>query len=54
MTRKSIIKRSADVLEKLGVGGLLLGIFKGEAKGLVIGAVFIALSFILTVIESKI
>ena len=53
MTKKAVIKRAADVLEKLGVGGLLLGIFKGEVKGLVIGGVFLVLSFILTIVESK-
>lgn len=53
MTKKAVIKRAADVLEKLGVAGLALGIFKGEPAGLFIGLGCLVVSFGLTVWESK-
>lgn len=53
MTKKAVIKRTADVMEKLGVTGLALGIFKGEPEGLFIGLGCLFVSFGLTIWESK-
>ncbi|MDR0867909.1 MAG: hypothetical protein LBP75_05470 [Planctomycetota bacterium] len=36
-----MIKRLADITEKLGVAGLVLGIFQGNGWGLILGFVFI-------------
>ena len=42
------IKRLTDALEKLGVAGVALGLFKSNTAGPLGGLAFIALSIVLT------
>jgi hypothetical protein len=41
-------KRIADIMEKLGVAGLAVGLFRGEPIGYIIGALCIAYCLYLT------
>lgn len=47
------IKRFADMLEKLGIGALLWGVFKSADWGLTIGFCSILVSLVLTRKEQK-
>lgn len=47
-TQKAVIKRCADILEKLGVAGMALAVFQGSKEGAVLGGAFIGLSIWLT------
>jgi hypothetical protein len=51
--KKVILKRTADVCEKMGVGGMLVGIFQGQNIGMIVGAVFLAISYAFSVWEAK-
>ena len=42
--KKALLKRSADTLEKLAVGSLLVGLFKDAHAGIFIGLVCIGVS----------
>jgi len=41
-------KRIADIMEKLGVAGLAVGLFSGEILGLMVGSLCIAYCLYLT------
>jgi hypothetical protein len=43
-----MLKRNADWLEKMSVGSFVVGLFQGQAIGLVLGLVFYAGSLYLT------
>lgn len=53
-TKKSLIRRTADILEKPGIAGLALGIFQSRADGAIWGAFFLGLSYGFTVWEAGI
>lgn len=53
-TRKSLIKRTSDILEKLGIAGVLLGIFQSRPDSAGWGAFFLCPSYCFTVWEAKI
>ncbi|GHS92499.1 hypothetical protein FACS1894107_08550 [Planctomycetales bacterium] len=38
-----MIKRLADIAEKMGVAGLALGLFQGNGLGLLLGSVFVGI-----------
>jgi len=42
------VKRAADILEKIGVGALLVGIFQHQSAGYIIGFSAIYLSLYIT------
>ena len=46
-TQKAVIKRCADILEKLGVAGMALAVFQGSKVGAVFGGGFLMLSILL-------
>jgi hypothetical protein len=48
------LKRSADALEKIGVGSILVGIFQSQNLGLAIGALCLIFSYIFSMWEAKI
>jgi hypothetical protein len=52
--KKAILKRTADALEKMAIGGMLVGLFQGEQSGILLGVVFFAMSYAFTAWESKI
>jgi hypothetical protein len=45
---KNRIKRCGDILEKLGVGCLIVGLFNKQDAGLWLGFLFLAISLCLT------
>lgn len=49
--RKAIIKRTADILEKLAVASFAVGLFQGNDTGLWWGLACIVLSYCFTVWE---
>lgn len=51
--KKAILKRTADALEKLAVGSMLVGLFQGKSVGIGIGVIFLVLSYIFTALEAK-
>ena len=51
--KKAILKRTADALEKLAIGSMLVGLFQGHQVGIYIGLGRMAFSYILTVWEAK-
>lgn len=52
--KKALIKRSADAMEKLGIGSLLVGLFKGVHAGIIVGVICIGVSYWLTSWEVRI
>ena len=51
--KKALLKRSADMAEKLAVGSLLVGLFKGIYAGFAIGFLCMCLSYWLTCLEAQ-
>ena len=51
--KKAILKRTADAMEKLAIGSMLVGLFQGQQAGIWIGLGFLAASYILTAWEAK-
>lgn len=51
--KKAILKRSADILEKLGIAGVGLGIFQQRTDGAVWGCFFLVLSYLFSIWEAK-
>ena len=51
--QKVILKRTADALEKLAAGSMLVGLFQSQQAGLWIGLGFLALSYLFTSLEVK-
>lgn len=51
--KKAILKRSADALEKLGIGSALVGIFQDEDLGIYLGIGCITVSIILSILEAR-
>ena len=51
--KKSILKRAADALEKLGIGSALIGIFQEEELGIYLGIGCMAVSFVLSILEAR-
>ena len=51
--RKAILKRTADVMEKLAIGSMLVGLFQAQDAGIWIGLGFLAASYVFTVWEAK-
>ena len=48
MKYRNRLKRVADILEKLGVAGIALGIFQGTMTGFWAAVVFLAVSIFIT------
>lgn len=46
--KRSLVKRIADIYEKVGVAGLALGLFQYNFQGALIGLGFLAVSLLLT------
>lgn len=51
--KKTILKRTADVLEKISIAGIALGMFQDKTEGVWLAGVFLALSYIFTAWETK-
>lgn len=51
--KRAVIKRTADALEKLAIGSLLVGVFQQKQAGIWIGMACMAASYILTLREAK-
>ncbi len=52
--KKAVLKRTADAMEKLAIGSMLVGLFQEQQAGIWIGLGCMALSYILTMWEAKI
>ncbi len=50
---KAILKRFADMLEKVAVGALIVGVFQGNQLGMVLSCLCILFSVIFTIWETK-
>ncbi|WP_022655017.1 hypothetical protein [uncultured Desulfovibrio sp.] len=51
--KKAILKRTADVLEKIAIAGIALGMFQNKTDGIWLAGAFLAASYIFTVWEAK-
>ncbi len=51
--KKALVKRTADVLEKIGVGAILVGLFQNKPLGIWIGLACLCISYALTAWEAK-
>lgn len=51
--KNALIKRTADALEKLAIGSLLVGVFQQKQAGIWIGMAYMAASYILTAMGAK-
>ena len=51
--KKAILKRTADAMEKLAIGSMLVGLFQEQTAGIWIGLAFLSTSYILTVWEAQ-
>lgn len=51
--KKAILKRTADVLEKIAIAGIALGMFQDKTDGVWLAGVFLAASYVFTVWEAK-
>ncbi len=51
--KKAILKRTADVLEKISIAGIALGMFQDKTEGVWLAGVFLALSYVFTAWEAK-
>ena len=49
--KKAILKLTADTMQKLGIGGILVGLFQGQSTGLWLGLAFLTGSYLLTIWE---
>ena len=52
MKLRKRLKRVTDILEKLGVASLAIGVFQGRQLGLWMGIGFLAVSILLTTEDS--
>lgn len=52
--KKAILKRTADALEKLAIGSMLVGLFQGVNTGIWLGLGCMAVSYILTALEARV
>ena len=51
--RWALLKRTADLYEKVGVAGLAVGLFQFDVRGALIGLGFVAVSLLLTYILER-
>jgi hypothetical protein len=51
--KKAILKRTADALEKIAIGSILVGLFQGQQIGVIIGVGCIVVSYFFTAWEAK-
>ena len=51
--KKAILKRTADALEKLAIGSMLVGLFQAKQVGIWLGLGCMVFSYVLTVWEAK-
>jgi hypothetical protein len=51
--RKVILKRTADALEKLAIGSLLVGLFRENEAGVFVGIGCLAACYVITVLEAR-
>lgn len=51
--KKSFLRLTADTMQKLAIGSILVGLFQGKAVGLWLGLGFLAASYLLTAWEVK-
>ena len=51
--KKSFLRLTADTMQKLAIGSILVGLFQDHAIGLWLGLLFLTASYILTAWEVK-
>ena len=45
--KKAVLKRTADVLEKIAIAGIALGMFQNKTDGVWLAGIFLAASYLL-------
>ena len=53
VTKKTILKRTADIFEKFAIGSMLIGVFQGQQLGIIIGLACAVFSYIFSFLEAK-
>jgi hypothetical protein len=51
--KKAVLKRTADALEKMAIGSLLVGLFQQQQTGIIISVGCFAASYVITIWEAK-
>lgn len=51
--KKAILKRTADVLEKIAIAGIALGMYQEKTDGVWLAGLFLAASYLFTIWEAK-
>ncbi len=51
---KAFLKRTADALEKIAVGSILIALYQGSIFGAIVASICMIFSYILTYWEAKI
>lgn len=51
--KKSILKRTADIMEKLAVAGIAIALYQGNFNGMWIGVTFLLSSYLFTIWEAR-
>ena len=51
--KKAFLRLTADTMQKLGIGSILVGLFQGKQIGLWLGLAFLTCSYILTAWEAE-
>lgn len=50
--KKTILKRTADIMEKLAIGSILVGLFQGQQQGLYIGIFCLCATYLFSIWEA--
>ena len=51
--KKAVLKRTADVLEKIAIAGIALGMFQNKTDGVWLAGIFLAANYLFTIWEAK-
>ena len=51
--KKTILKRTADILEKIGVASIAVGLFQNNIMGIWLSPIFFIASYAFTIWEAK-
>ena len=51
--KKSLLKRTADALEKMAIASMVMGLFHDKPLGIAIGVICFAASYLFTIWEAR-
>ena len=52
-TKKAVMKRTADALEKIAIAGIALGMYQNRTEGIWIAGIFLVASYVFTIWETR-